>query len=199
MSNIILLVESLSFGVGESLQDAANTRHEFNKFLGERLLAELGELTLLAEGAEVLQVDAGFGEICDRLHGFLVDIGQGWVRRLDMLNILLFKIFKFTNQLLLEAAEVVGRQVLGIIVPRLQVANDIHKLLLTIEVILVGRVSDFVGDAVNLDKVCLKTFEHHSSETSLVVCYNKSKLGWVEKIVTYIWLCDRVPLELRLV
>ena len=171
MSNIILLVKSLSFGVGESLQDAANTRQELDKFLGERLFAELRELTLLAEGAEVLQVDTGFREICDRLHGFFVDIGQGWVRSLDVFNILLFKIFKFTNQLLLEAAEVVGRQVLGIIVPRLQVTNNIHKRLLASEVILVGRVSDFVGDAVNLDKVCLKTFKNHSSETSLVVCY----------------------------
>ena len=76
MADVVLLIEGLGFKVWEGFQDPANIVQVLDEFLCERLLTELGEFALQAEGAEVLQVDGRLSEVDNRLHRSLVDVSQ---------------------------------------------------------------------------------------------------------------------------
>ena len=193
VADVVLLVESLALFRRERLDDVANLRQVLNELLVQSLLSELRERTGLAEGAEVLEIDAGLHEVDDGRHRLQVDFGEDRVRCLCMLHVLLLEVFEFADEFFLPRWESVWLQVV-IVVALVNMPDDVQKLLLAVEMILVAGVGDLVGLAVDLDEVGLKTLEDHCAEDCLFVSYNGK---WVVRkwraLVTYTWPCDLGP------
>ena len=143
VTNVVLLVQGLSFEIWEGFQDFANSTQMLNKLLRESLLSELWELTGQAQCSEVLQVYTGLHQIDERLHGLRVDARKQTICSFNVLDVLPLIILKLADQFFFEGREIVGAQLFSIII-LLQVLEDAHERLFTGEMILVRRVCHFI-------------------------------------------------------
>lgn len=163
MPDIILIIQCLLFEIWEAFENFAHTGEVLNKFLFQRLLPEFGEIARHGQSTEILQVYARFHQISQRFHGLIVDGGEDRIRRLHVLRVLPLKLLQLTDQFFFEASESVRGQCIVIII-LLQVLNDVEEFLLAVEMILVGRIGDLVGDAIDHDEILLQPLEDHSAE-----------------------------------
>ena len=116
-----------------------------------------------------------------------------------MLHILLLEVFELIDSIFLPAAESVWLNVV-IIHAKLNMLHETKESFFAAEVILVGRVGDFVSLTINFDEVLLHTLEDHSAEDVLVVgceidhkkiitCSSIEPTMKAPKSLTYIWTC----------
>lgn len=73
MTDVVLLVKGLIFLVLESLEDFADFREMLNELLYESLLAEIRDLTLFGENAEVIKVRARLHQVDNWLHSLMLN------------------------------------------------------------------------------------------------------------------------------
>ena len=171
MLDVVFLLERLfSVGVREGLEDFANSSHVLDKFVVQSLLAELREaVTLSDKGVEVLQVEGGFGEIRKGLSSLPLDVNQQRVDSLRMLDVLFVEVLEHADDVFFPASEgLPGKR--GVLVEALLNFHDnVKELLLTVEMVLVGRVGHLVLVAVNLHDIRLQASEDHGTEVLLLV------------------------------
>ena len=125
-----------------------------------------------------------------------MDVSKKWVGCFYVFLVLPLKVFQLVCHVLLKALQIVWLQTAVWIIKLIKMQHDIQKRCLAIEVICVGRVSDFIRDAINLDLVFWNTLENHSPEHGLVesCAIDNKRLdeGKNNISVTYSSLCVQV-------
>jgi len=93
----------------------------------------------------------------------MVDGGEDGIGRLHVLRVLPLELLQLTDKFFFEASKSVSGQCIVIVI-LLQVLGDVEEFIFAIEVILIGRVGDLVGDTIDHDEVLLQPLEDHSAE-----------------------------------
>ncbi len=99
-----------------------------------------------------------------------MDVYNVSVCGLGVLNVSLVKLLQLGDKLFLKTWKRVLGQVI-VIIPNLNVLDNVQELFSAVEMIHGHRICHFVRHAINVN-VSIDTKEKHCAENVLIVCYN---------------------------